>query len=156
MKNTSANDTRINSWDNPDYYTSSGDWPANSVPCPAGWRLPDIDELAAVVNMNRNNGNITEINILSNVPASWVAYKTDQSVFSNLKKSGDYLYLPAASLREYSDRSLRNRGYCGVYWSSSSGSNSSLGLYMSLYSESQHTDNHYRGAGFSVRCVQAE
>jgi hypothetical protein len=53
--------------------------------------------LVAVVNKNGIGGNIDPaINPFANVPATWVAYQSDQSVFNNLKKSGDYLYLPAA------------------------------------------------------------
>jgi uncharacterized protein (TIGR02145 family) len=168
LKNEGTNNGIVDNWtiiSHPDYpfYTENLDWPATPAdqndpfgdPCPAGWRLPAITELAAVVNKDANDNNITEINPLTDVPATWLP-ESDQT-FSNLKKSGDYLYLPTPGLRYYDDGSLRVRGYRSYYWSST-GFDSAYSWCMSFYSESgapsvYGTNRRY---GFSVRCVQAE
>jgi uncharacterized protein (TIGR02145 family) len=152
MKNTSHNDTEV-AWDNPDY-ESALNWVKD--PCPAGWRLPKIAELAAVVNKTEYDDNdiLPAINPLTNVPDPWVT-PPGMTVFSNLKKSGDYLYLPAAGWRNNGD--LANRGYFGTYWSSTSGGPSyGRGIY--LYSERQYApyQTAYYSTGLSVRCVEAE
>jgi uncharacterized protein (TIGR02145 family) len=161
MKNIATNDTRNNgTWDNANYDSSSTNWPDNpdantGNPCPAGWRLPDIAELAAVVNRNANNSAISEINPLTNVPATTWTYNSDAELFSHLKKSGDYLYLPAAGLRNSSNGALVTPGSYG-YYGSSTGSGTSYGWYMSFDSGSPGVSTTYRSFGFSVRCVQAE
>jgi uncharacterized protein (TIGR02145 family) len=156
MKNTSAHDAD-NSWDNPNYYTLSGNWPADSIPCPAGWRLPDIDELSAVINKNMNNANISKINPLSDVPDPWKPFSGNQT-FSNLKKSGDYLYLPTAGSRYRTSYDLRDRGIYGFYWSSSTGSSSGFGYNIEVTStpNTLRVNHINRDFGYSVRCVEAE
>jgi uncharacterized protein (TIGR02145 family) len=151
MKNTPAHDTDNNTWDNVNYY-SSGNWPDNvdaniGNPCPAGWKIPGIGELSAV---------ITEaINPLSNVPASWLP--ASNQTFSNLKKSGDYLYLPANGERSQNNGALSGRGASGSYWSNTSqASYGQFGYYMNASGVGANTNSAIHGYGMSVRCVQAE
>jgi uncharacterized protein (TIGR02145 family) len=133
-------------------------WPDNlnaniANPCPAGWRLPLITELATVLNKNTANSDIAVINPLSNVPASWVP--PGNQTFSNLKKSGDYLYLPAAGLREYLTGTLLDRGKEGYYWSSN-GNMVNNAWWGRFDSGRQIVGYVNRSYGASVRCVEAE
>jgi uncharacterized protein (TIGR02145 family) len=152
MKNIPDNDGKQDgSWDNANVHTGSN-WPENKDanignPCPAGWRLPTITELGAVVNRNKNNGVISEINPLTNMPA------TNQT-FSNLQ-SGDYLYLPVAGYRAYIDSRLNSRGYSGLYWSSTYDNYRYWNLYFNR-EERREVDSSDSKNGYSVRCVEAE
>jgi uncharacterized protein (TIGR02145 family) len=172
LVNTGTNNGTVDNWtvsyhaDYP-FYTGNGNWPVDETggnglanPCPAGWRLPDHTELSALINKNTSNGNIAEINLLSDVPAPWMAYESDNSVFCNLKKFGDNLYLPAAGWRR-SDQNgqLGNRGGGGDYWSSTGyGTDRGRSIVFSAFGVPNSTlsgnSDHY--SGISVRCVEAE
>jgi uncharacterized protein (TIGR02145 family) len=154
MKNTPAHDTD-NTWDNANYYIS-GNWPDNENenignPCPAGWQLPSITELAAVINKNANGNDIGVINPLTDVPASWLP--ASNQTFSNLKKSGDYLYLPAAGDRHVTGLLLDRGGY-GYYWSSTLIGH---GRYIQIHNVGNTTvssvDSEY---AMTLRCVEKE
>jgi uncharacterized protein (TIGR02145 family) len=136
-------------------YSGSGiwDWPDALAghetvignPCPAGWRLPTDPEWTAVITASYN----PQANVSA---ATW---SSGETVFSNLKKLGDDLMLPAAGLRDNSGGSLGARGGYGYYWSST-GYSSIYGRYMAFYSGSPTVNYTNRSYGFSVRCVQAE
>jgi uncharacterized protein (TIGR02145 family) len=126
------------------FQNDSQNWLTANNPCPAGWRLPTNDNWSALVNASNNS--------LTNVPGTWGSAGNTQ--FGNLKKVGDYLYLPVAGYRNRSDGSLGNRGSSGYYWSSS-GHNYDGG-YAVFSSGSKNVSNVYRAIGFSVRCVAAE
>jgi uncharacterized protein (TIGR02145 family) len=136
---------------NPDYQEPSEDdsaqkdaagnnlWKAENNPCPAGWRLPDINEL----NINRD--------ALADLGA-W-----SDGNFSSCLKVGDYLYLPAAGGRNSSYGSLYERGFHGTYWSSSASiSTSGEAMAMHLHNGYRNVDDNDRTYGFSVRCVAVE
>jgi hypothetical protein len=116
-----------------------------------------MEELAAAINIswaaNSNAQVDPPINIITNIPASWAIPAATE--FSNLKKSGDYLYLPAAETRYTNGSRTNNIGRVGSYWGSKA-YNVSLGFYI-------HLDEHYanlyasstdRAYGMSVRCVE--
>ncbi|MDR1119293.1 MAG: hypothetical protein LBM08_00070, partial [Dysgonamonadaceae bacterium] len=157
MKNTPAHDTN-NTWDNPNYYTLSGDWPEDKDanignPCPAGWRLPTIAELGAVINKNASGGNITVINPITYIPAT--SWSNGVTVFNNLMRSGDYLFLPTNGWRRANSGELRDRGYYGEYISSTgNGTGQAWEMYFTRESTSMQAFN--RPNGISVRCVAAE
>jgi uncharacterized protein (TIGR02145 family) len=155
MKNIPDNDTRSDStWDDATFQAGNNNW--TNDPCPVGWQLPAITELAAVVNKNIGNTDIIPaINLLTNVPATtW--NNSDAELFSHLKKLGDYLYLPAAGWRIHSDGSLDSRGTIGYYWSST-GMDSYRSRNVTVDSGSSSMSSlSLRSNGFSVRCVQAE
>jgi uncharacterized protein (TIGR02145 family) len=142
MKNIPDNDGRSGSWDNPNYYIPPGNWPADSVPCPAGWRVPTHPEWV----------NVCDNNTFTNVPATWIS--TGNQIFGNLKKSGDYLYLPAIGIRNSDDGSLQNHGIYGNYRSSTGSTTFAWALGFGTGTPSMTTSG--RGTGMSVRCVQAE
>jgi uncharacterized protein (TIGR02145 family) len=156
MYNTEAHDSN-NSWDNSNY-TSSGNWPDDGTPpCPAGWRLPTKGEWTAVMGLTADYSSISDSdctnassNAISSVPsASWTG-----GVFTNFKKVGDYLFLPAAGYRHGSNGALYSRGSCGEYWSSIEESSTTWDLYVGYGYQSMY--NTGRTFGFSVRCVAAE
>jgi uncharacterized protein (TIGR02145 family) len=135
-----------NSWDWPDALANYEDVIGN--PCPAGWRLPTYSEWLNVIN----NNNYT------NVPAA--TWAIGETVFSNLKKLGDYLMLPAAGWRSGSNTGmLLDRGSKGYYWSSTTydgydgnGRNLFINSGSIVITNVTHTS---RSFGMSVRCVQA-
>jgi uncharacterized protein (TIGR02145 family) len=149
MANPPAHDTN-KTWNDPDYQNDNDDWANEGIPpCPAGWRLPDISELAAVVNKTASDGDLTLVN---NTLAWQGTWSTSNSNFSAYLKVGDYLYLPAAGLRNHSNGSLSSRGSGGFYWSSSA---HATGVY--IYSGTRHVNTSGNEAdGVSVRCVAAE
>jgi uncharacterized protein (TIGR02145 family) len=160
MANTSAHDTN-NTWNNSSYQSNSADWAnAGTPPCPAGWRLPDIDELAGVINFSRPNtgitffSNITPVNNELAYLGTWSTSRTDKTNFSAYVKVGDYLLLPAAGCRDFSDGSLDDRGYSGYYWSGSA--SGSRGWGADFDSGSRGVGDGSRALGFSVRCVAVE
>jgi uncharacterized protein (TIGR02145 family) len=151
MANTPAHDSN-NTWDNT-YYQSSGDWANNgSPPCPAGWRMPDIDELAAVINYGMSYVNNTLAYL-----GTWGDSKTN---FSARLKVGDYLYLPAAG-GLYDTGSMVYRGFRGHYWSSNA-TGPSTGWSRVIYFDSNGSTNTastsaiYVSYGYSVRCVAVD
>ncbi|MDR2086409.1 MAG: fibrobacter succinogenes major paralogous domain-containing protein, partial [Dysgonamonadaceae bacterium] len=148
MVNTPEHDTN-NTWDD-SYYLNNGErW--NTQPCPAGWRLPTISELAAAVNKTESGGSLgTDNNTLAR-SGTWINSTTN---FSVLLKVGDYLYLPVAGLRQSTNGDLDHRGNNGFYWSSSHGTTSCKS--MDFDSENQFVNSRGRASGLSVRCVAAE
>jgi uncharacterized protein (TIGR02145 family) len=154
--NTGTNNGAADNWNSLPYSTS-GDWPDNDAnpaygnPCPAGWRLPDTGELGAIINRDADNNTLATINLLTNVPASWLGGGT----FSNLKKSGDYLYLPITGIRSGDDGALYNRGIRSDYWSSKG--NTSYGCALEFNSNNTNINKVLgRLSGFPVRCIEAE
>jgi uncharacterized protein (TIGR02145 family) len=148
------------------YTLDSGnwDWPEDlntniGNPCPAGWRVPDPVEMAAAINIQyggtNNQVDNPPINILTNVPASWLPMSVTE--FSNLKKSGDYLYLPTSGAR-IANGSLanENRGKAGAYWNSKGADETSakfIGFFENMSSATGNNDEP-RSYGLSVRCVE--
>jgi uncharacterized protein (TIGR02145 family) len=125
-------------------YGSGVDWIAANDPCPAGWRLPVAAELAGLVSTSNNSW----IGV-----GPWGGHGNTQ--FGNVKKVGDYLYLPAAGNRNTGNGSMRYRGGNGSYWSNSA--NGSYGKAMNFSGGNQNLDIYIaRSYGYSVRCVAVE
>ena len=109
-------------------------------PCPSGWRVPTLSELA----------------VLSSNYSSWTTNDNQKGYYF----VGEYTYIenlpqvffPAAGYRNYDIGIACYRGDCGNYWSSSpdgSGAN-----YLRFNSGGVGMDNFSRAYGYSVRCVQ--
>jgi uncharacterized protein (TIGR02145 family) len=138
MANTSAHDTN-NTWDNSDYQNDSNPWANDGTPiCSAGWRLPTNTEWQ---NVDNNN--------------SWPSGR-GWTGFNSVRRVSDYLYLPAAGIRMYSDGRLEDQGVAGYYWSSSAYDGSkSFHLFFGAGNESSNSSCN-KTYGLSVRCVAVE
>jgi len=75
----------------------------------------------------------------------------DSSVLNSKDAFANFLKLPSAGLRSYSNGSLSYQGDLGQLWSSSVGS-SAIGLY--YYSNVAGIGSFYRVSGYSVRCIK--
>jgi uncharacterized protein (TIGR02145 family) len=147
-----SNDCQESSEDDTSQKDADGNnlWKAENNPCPAGWRIPSNAEWGSVINTSNNSW--------ANVPDPWGAVGNTQ--FGNLKKFGDYLFLPAVGDRYPTTYYLQSRGSYGSYWCSGAYS-TTQGRYMRF--QMGNTGNgiphlYYtnRQSGFSVRCVSAE
>jgi uncharacterized protein (TIGR02145 family) len=132
-------------------HNSSWDWPDDldseiGNPCPAGWRVLTLSDWS-VINTN--------LNIPVNIPVTKTGWVIDNTVFSNLKKYGDYLMLPAAGGRT-SSGGLNNRAQNGHYWLSDTHSDNNQGKYVSFNFGSSTLSYYDRSSAFSIRCVEAE
>jgi uncharacterized protein (TIGR02145 family) len=160
IKNTSANNGIPSSpdWSDTDAYpfqNVSKDWYAVNNPCPAGWRVPDVDEWAAVTNKQRNGY------IISNLPANnnVLFWSVGDWSSKGYMKIGPYLYLPAAGCQysttdaNYSGGKLLFVGNTGYY---RSGSAYSSVWFLDFYKNVVSIDNNSKIFGYSVRCVAVE
>jgi len=97
--------------------------------CPVGYRVPTKNELGEeIMAYNRVTNSV--------------------SAFEN------FLKLPSAGLRNYSDGSLIYRGLNGFLWSSSFTWNNPSSMVLSFNNSNINFDNGYRAVGFSVRCIK--
>jgi len=143
----SAADPLTPAWNSPD---NTSIWVIN--PCPAGWRLPTVEEYQA----------------LHAAGTSWAAaYAKGNDVAGRFYgpshascsfiaggSMAGCIFMPAGGNRSDSNGSLNNQGNYGDYWSSSQvNTNNGYHLYFS-FSESLATGNNPKGYGFTIRCVQ--
>ena len=111
-------------------------------PSPAGWRVPTYEELKSLTDTNY----VTHVWTTEN---GVIGYRCTD------KATGNFLFLPAAGVRYYSNGSFNYAGTYGHYWSSSPNGISADHLF--FYSGSFHTNGSlYRAYGYSVRCVADE
>jgi uncharacterized protein (TIGR02145 family) len=152
LENTLANDSYSNTpgWQAKDYQNDYQDWTIARNPCPSGWRVPTRVEWDAVIHYNAQKHYVDGIVITGST--GW-----DIDDINNVIKLGDYLYLPAAGDRDSSNGLLGQRGYNGLYWSSSANDKANYMLFSSGTSTVYNLSNILqRRYGYSVRCVSAE
>ncbi|MDR1591773.1 MAG: hypothetical protein LBS16_02665 [Prevotellaceae bacterium] len=142
----SAHDSSVPDWTNKGgtVPTTSSNWDMTTAnPCPDGWRVPTINEWAAVIN--------TSNNAITKVGASWTGGSNN---YATGMKVGDALFLPTTGYRASTSGKLYYRGDCGYYWSSTA-KNSSNSYYLFFSKNSQTAENYsfYRSDGFPVRCI---
>ncbi|MDR2087497.1 MAG: hypothetical protein LBP72_10060, partial [Dysgonamonadaceae bacterium] len=137
MENTPANDGRNDgTWDDSDYQTANGDWANDGTPpCPAGWRLPRLDEWNDLMNSEGRT------------------FFSPGGVFASFTRIGASLYFPAAGWRYYDTGALDSRGGIGYYWGSTT-SFPTNGYNILLGSQAYKITSYTRQLGLSVRCVQ--
>ena len=122
---------------------TSADWDMSTAnPCPAGYRVPTITELAGVANTTWNPRT-------NAVGGSWTAGAGN---WTNGVKYGPALFLPAAGYRA-GNGSLTGRGSHGYYWSSTSASamSNANNLYVDSGGQNLYVLN--KSQGYSVRCI---
>jgi uncharacterized protein (TIGR02145 family) len=82
-------------------------WPGTKNPCPSGWHVPRDDQWKVVTDYTTSGNKNT------------VYYAPFNGEFTGVSQIGDYLFLPIAGRRYYTDGSLRDRGRIGYYWENS-------------------------------------
>jgi uncharacterized protein (TIGR02145 family) len=112
-------------------------WEEAQDPCPAGWRVPTLDEIKSLLS---TGSSLTTYNgVLGRL------FGISQDV---------YLFMPAAGQRNQNDGSLGGVGY-GYYWGSTKYINSAV--HLEFYSGSAGWSNAgFTRYGRSVRCVADE
>ena len=104
----SATDPIVNSngvatWD--ESSSSGATWESANDPSPAGWRVPTLDEIQKLLDINK-------------VSSEWTTENGIAGKKFTDRASGNFLFLPAAGFRYYYDGTVYNAGYGGYYWSS--------------------------------------
>ena len=109
-------------------------------PCPDGWRVPTISELEL---MYQNHSSFT-----TNGEQMGYWFSGSSPYSSDVPQ----VFLPAAGRRSYSKGKAKDRGYYGLYWSSTS--DYPVTKRFRFYDDNFGTGSNCRAYGLSVRCVQ--
>jgi len=125
------------------YTTPEGDeWEKSNDPCPAGWRVPNIEEVNTLTP------------IYGKVRYEWT---TENGVIGG-KFTDNFTeisqFLPAAGSRSCSDGTLREVGVKGNYWQGTYwgvGGNTAVGF--GFYEDKYVDLSSSRTFGYSIRCV---
>jgi len=120
--------------------SSSHTWEKSNDPSPAGWRVPNLDEIQKMFDSDKVND-------------EWVSQEGINGRKFTDKATGNSIFLPAAGYRRYYDGTLCNVGSNGSYWGSSMYGSYDANL---LYFNSDYArwySYYYHGGGSSVRPV---
>ena len=103
-------------------------------PCPKGYRVPTLNELASIGNANSydNSGGLFKVNAENGYPQ---------------------LILPAVGYRIHTDGSSYNQGSLGNYWSSTA-SSGPLANNVFFTTTALLTGGSPRANGFTIRCIK--
>ena len=118
-------------------YNSGAKWVSDNDPCPAGWRVPTLDELKELINAGYN---------LSSTGCTFGS-------------GNNSVFLLSAGCRLDGNGTLEGVGSYGLYWSSTMNSSSGgggLAYHLQFGNVTAFTDSFFRSSGYSVRCVAAE
>jgi len=135
----SSTDPTVNSnggtaWDSS---TPEGDsWEKVNDPCPAGWRVPTLEEQQSLL-------------------AAGSEWTTENGVNGRIFGSGENtVFFPATGGRHGSDGTLVDVGNYGYYWGGTPYPSFSERVYsIYCFEENAYTNCYHRSHGFSVRCV---
>jgi uncharacterized protein (TIGR02145 family) len=134
MVNTNGGTT----WD--DSTPSGTEWEAANDPCPAGWRVPSLEEIKSLLNTTY-------------VSNKWTTYLVVNGRMFTDKTTGASLFLPAAGYRSNGGGTLYGTGTFGLYLSSTQ-SGSLNAYHLDFRSDYAGWLSSSRSFGFSVRCVK--
>ncbi len=126
----------VNGWKNTN--ATGATWSSANSPCPAGWRIPTLDEQKELLrhsNAWTNNWNNTGV---------------AGRVFTD---GSNELFFPATGYRSNSDAMLIGSGTNGYYWSETQ-YGSSYAYNLAFDSSKATSESHRRAYGRSVRCVK--
>ena len=121
----------VTGWD--DALPEGTTWETQNDPCPDGWRVPVLEELEKLFEVDNE-------------------WTTQNGVYGRKFVSGnDSIFLPAAGSRNNNNGTLSNVGASGNYWSST---NNSINLAFGLgFSNDSFYVSFIKTYGLSVRCV---
>ncbi len=126
----------VTGWD--DSRPSGTAWGKSNDPSPAGWRVPTLNEIDSLLDVDY-------------VTSEWTTQNGVNGRKFTDKASGATLFLPVVGYRDY-DGTLDNADSYGFYWSSTQfDSCLAYGLFFFSYFASRYDGS--RSYGFSVRCV---
>lgn len=137
---------------------SAVEWPADTDPCPEGWRVPTGEELMSLLPGLSQNDYVTGL------MSHWTSSNPDKKsehyglpgflFYGNTTETtGNKIFLPAAGFRTFDFAGAHVRGLSGCYWSSSANGTDSA-WYMD-FNRKGYIDTYYahQANGRSVRCV---
>ena len=110
-------------------------WTAANDPCPAGWRVPTLEELESL-------GSGTWVRNWNVTSANGLVFGTEPN----------QIFLPAAGWRYGGDGALGNVGPKGSYWAITQSSDR-LAWTLWFNSAGSGVSSSSRASGFSIRCV---
>ncbi len=136
-----ANSGQVSTWTYPNTAPDNAWSPTTKTihdPCPAGFRVPSLNEWTGVINNNPRTA----------VGSSWTASNTN---YQSGQRFGTRLFLSSAGSRDWYTGTLRSRGEFGEYWSSSGTSGTSRVLRFNV--DNASIAYSFRGFGYSLRCI---
>jgi len=99
-----ATDDWVDNW-NPANVASNA-WEKSNDPCPAGWRIPSVEDINKLLDYNRVNNEMALVN------------GVEGRIFSD-KVTGKTIFLPVQGYRIDNSGQLYGTENCGYYWSRS-------------------------------------
>ena len=116
-------------------------WEKSNDPSPAGWRVPTLDEIKKLLDLDK-------------VSNEWTIQNGVKGRKFTDKTTNKSIFLPAAGYHDGSGGVLVGVGSNGGYWSSSTDEFNEMGAcYLAFSSEGADWYYNYRSYGFSVRSV---
>ena len=146
-----ANNGPVTSWNAAPGYAPNGAWAdaskTSNDPCPAGFRVPTLEQWSAVIN--------TSLNPTRSFVGSWNGNFNDYDSGLRIGAGSSGLYLPAAGNRSGFTGELSSRSYSGSYTSTTVPTDNQMNILFfrkdgNLISSTSTGD---RSAGLSVRCI---
>jgi uncharacterized protein (TIGR02145 family) len=116
-------------------------WEKSNDPSPAGWRVPTFEEIKTLFDTDKVSNERTTRNGVNG------------RKFTD-KVTGNFIFLPAVGIRDYSDGTLYYAGSGGYYWSSTADEFYETGAYnLGFGSGGAGWKSYDRHLGLSVRAV---
>jgi uncharacterized protein (TIGR02145 family) len=124
-------------------------------PCRLGlgspWRLPAEQDLTDLINSGNTRGVYASSGGGSGVYGGWFGTTT---VPTTDAERIQYVFLPAAGMRNNWNEEVRSAGSSGIYWSSTQGADPDHALLIDIESDNAYPGDDYKKSGFSLRCAR--